>query len=239
MIPQWALGCRRITPAEGYLECFSRSNVQVVFDTVTSMTTDSVVTASGKSFKVDAVACATGFEVSWRPQWQMIGIDRTDLNKEWALDSRSYLSVAAKDMPNYFIFLGPNAVVTHGSLIESINWTADYILKWLYKVATEDIRSITPKTAAMNEFIEKGDNIHETLVWTDSCSSWFKRNSVNGRVTAGFGGSALLFRKLLQELRPEDFDIEYRTKNRWDFLGNGFTDYESDVKNDLSWYIKN
>ncbi|KEF54035.1 uncharacterized protein A1O9_09830 [Exophiala aquamarina CBS 119918] len=238
LIPKWGLGCRRITPAEGYLESFSKSNVQLVFDTVTAATETSVVTASGQSFEVDVVACATGFDVSWKPQWRMIGKNQVDLNQEWSVDPKSYISLAAADMPNHFIFLGPNAVVTHGSLVESINWTADYILKWIYKVVTEDIKSITPKTGVINEFIEKGNEIHETLIWTDSCSSWFKRNTLNGRVTAGFGGSALLFRKLIQEIRPEDFDIEYRNSNRWSFLGNGFTEYELDPKNDLAWYLK-
>ena len=187
---------------------------------------------------MDVIACATGFDVSWTPQWRMIGRNGVDLNQHWMADPKSYLSLAAADMPNHFIFLGPNAVVTHGSLVESINWTADYILEWLYKVATEDIKSITAKAAVINEFIDKSNEIHETLVWTDSCTSWFKRNTQNERVTAGFGGSALLFRKLVDELRPEDFEIEYREANRWDFLGNGFTDYELDPKNDLSWYIK-
>lgn len=39
-------------------------------------------------------------------------------------------------------------------------------------------------------------------------------------------------------MRPEDFDIEYRNKNRWNFMGNGFIDYELDPKNDLGWYIE-
>lgn len=238
MIPKWGLGCRRITPAEGYLESFSKPNVQLVFDTVSSATENTLVTASGQSYEVDIIACATGFDVSWKPQWRMIGRNQVDLNQEWTVDPKSYISLGAADMPNHFIFLGPNAVVTHGSLIESINWTADYILKWLYKVATEDIKSITPKTAVIDELIEKGNKIHDTLIWTDSCSSWFKRNTVGGRVTAGFGGSAMLFRRLIQEIRPEDFEIEYRNSNRWSFLGNGFTEYELDPANDLASYLK-
>lgn len=239
LIPTWGLGCRRITPAEGYLETLLRPNVQTVFDTVTQATENAVVTADGRSFNVDVIVCATGFDVSWKPQWHMIGRNGVDLNQEWTVDAKAYLSVAAADMPNYFIFLGPNAVVTHGSLIESINWTADYILKWLYKAATEDIKSITPKTTVIDEYIEKSNAIHGTLIWTDSCTSWFKRNTLHGRVTAGFGGSALLFRKLIEVIRPEDYEIVYRNaNNRWDFMGNGFTEYELNPNNDLSWYIE-
>ncbi|GAD93961.1 hypothetical protein AN0025.2 [Paecilomyces variotii No. 5] len=239
LIPEWNLGCRRITPGEGYLESFKKSNVQVVTSEAARITEDSVISADGREFKVDVVACATGFDVSLKPQWRMIGRNGVDLSKEWAVDPESYLSVAARDMPNYFMFLGPNAVIAHGSLLESINWTADYVVKWLHKVATENIKSIMPKSEVVDELIQYGDQIHKTLIWTDSCTSWFKRNIPNGRVTAAFAGSALLFRHLISSIRAEDFEINYRGHNRWEFLGSGFTKYELNPDNDLAWYIEN
>jgi hypothetical protein len=238
LIPDWALGCRRITPGEGYLESLLKPNVQLVTSAVTKADADSVTTADGQNFKVDVIACATGFDVSLKPQWRMIGRHGVDLADEWAVDPESYLSVAARDMPNYFMFLGPNAVIAHGSLLESINWTAEYLLKWIRKMATENIKSVVPKSGAVDELIRYGDRIHKTLIWSGGCSSWFKRNTVNGRVTAAFAGSALLFRQLISELRPEDFEIEYRSPNRWAFLGNGFTEYELNQENDLAWYIE-
>lgn len=68
--------------------------------------------------------------------------------------------------------------------------------------------------------------------------SWYKNNRTDGRVTATFAGSALLFQKMIENPRPEDFDIKYRSRNRFRFMGNGFTDYELDDNNDLSWYVE-
>lgn len=239
LIPEWGLGCRRITPGEGYLESFKKPNVTVVTNGATQITEGSVISADGREFKVDVIACATGFDVSLKPHWRMIGRNGVDLGKEWDVDPESYLSVAARDMPNYFMFLGPNAVIAHGSLLESINWTADYVVKWLNKVATENIKSIVPKSAVVDELISYGDQIHKTLIWSDSCTSWFKRNIPNGRVTGAFAGSALLFRHLISEIRAEDFEITYRGPNRWEFLGTGFTKYELNPDNDLAWYVEN
>ena len=238
LIPDWSLGCRRITPGEGYLESLTQPNVQLVTSGVTSATEDSVVTADGQTFKVDIIACATGFDVSLKPQWRMIGRNGVDLRKQWEVEPESYLSLAARDMPNYFMFLGPNAVVGHGSLLESVNWTAEYILKWVHKLATEDIKSIVPKLDTVDELIKYQDELHKGMIWSDSCTSWFKLNRPNGRITALFPGSALLFRKLIEEVRAEDFEIEYWSPNRWSFLGNGFTEYELNPENDLSWYIE-
>ena len=82
------------------------------------------------------------------------------------------------------------------------------MIKWIKKIASEDIKSVVPKESAVEEIILYSDRIHDTLTWTGSCRSWYKNNTINGRVTATFAGSALLFKKLIEELRPEDFDIE-------------------------------
>lgn len=237
LIPSWTLGCRRITPGEGYLESFLKPNVELVMSPVVQLTKDGCIAEDGRFFPVDVVACATGFDVSHKPQWRMIGRNGADLAKLWEKDPESYLSVAAPEMPNYFMFLGPNAVIAHGSIIEAINWTAEYIVKWIRKMATENIKSVVPKASAIDEFIAYGDQIHKTMVWTDSCKSWFKNNTSDGRVTAAFAGSALLFKQLINEIRGEDFDIEYRSPNRWAFLGDGFTSFELDPQNDLAWYV--
>jgi hypothetical protein len=39
-------------------------------------------------------------------------------------------------------------------------------------------------------------------------------------------------------LRPEDFDVEYKG-NRFDFLGNGFSQTELDNTCDWAYYIRN
>jgi hypothetical protein len=54
-------------------------------------------------------------------------------------------------------------------------------------------------------------------------------------VTALFGGSALLYKSLITDIRAEDFDIEYRSDNAFRFMGNGFLAEEFDDDADLSW----
>lgn len=143
-------------------------------------------------------------------------------------------------MPNYFILLGPNSVIGHGSLVEALNWTCDYVCKFVAKIASEDIKCVTPKREAVDAFVAYGDEIHRTLVWSGGCRSWYKGGTVEGRVRALFGGSALLYRRLIGEVRMEDFDVEYRSANRFRFMGNGFTEYEleADGPRDLGWYIE-
>ena len=90
----------------------------------------------------------------------------------------------------------------------------------------------------LDEFVRYGDQIHKTLTWTGGCRSWYKANQVNGQVTATFAGSAISHNQLVSEIRPEDFEIRYRSKNRWRFLGIGFREYELTEGNDLSFYVE-
>ena len=53
LIPKWQLGCRRITPGEGYLEAFLRPNVHLIQSSIKQITTDSVIAEDGKEHKVD------------------------------------------------------------------------------------------------------------------------------------------------------------------------------------------
>ncbi|KAK3311942.1 hypothetical protein B0H66DRAFT_596115 [Apodospora peruviana] len=239
LIPKWELGCRRITPGPGYLESFLRENCHLTNSAITKVSENAVHTADGQVYECDVVVCATGFDVSHRPRYPIVGLDKTtDIATQWADEAKAYLSICIPQYPNYFMMTGPNNLGGHGSLIMSLDWTGDYMVKWIRKIATEDIKAVHPKQEKLDAFIKHGDQVHKTLVWSGACSSWYKRGKVDGRVTALFGGSAHLFNRLLRELRPEDFEIEYNTANPFRFMGNGFTQFEMDEGSDLAWYVE-
>lgn len=238
LIPKYELGCRRVTPGNGYLEAFTQPNVKLTNSLMTHISEQGIHTEDGVFHPFDVVICATGFDVSQCPKFPLIGRHGISLAEKWKDEPESYMSLAAADMPNLFFFTGPNATVGHGSLVFSMDWSAEWMIRWIEKMAQEDIASIAPQQEVVDEFVRYGDQIHSTLTWTGSCRSWYKANRVDGRVTATFAGSAILYEKLVNgRLRPEDFDIRYRSTNRFRFLGNGFTEYELTEGNDLSYYI--
>ncbi|KAJ9663843.1 hypothetical protein H2198_000603 [Neophaeococcomyces mojaviensis] len=237
LIPDWTLGCRRLTPGEGYLESFLLPHVKLTQSHIKGVDATGINTEDGVHHDLDVIICATGFDVSNIPHYPVIGRGGISVAEKWKDEPESYLSLACPDFPNYFIFTGPNATVGHGTLTTSMDWSANYMIKWLRKVAGEGIRSIAPKQVATDEFVRYGDEIHKTLTWTGSCVSWYKNHRRDGRVTATWPGSALLYKQVIQELRPEDWEIEYEKANRFAFLGNGFTLLEMDEEADLAFYI--
>ena len=53
LIPKWELGCRRITPGQGYLESFLLPNVHLTQSPITKISEKGLHTADGKFYDVD------------------------------------------------------------------------------------------------------------------------------------------------------------------------------------------
>lgn len=139
LIPEWKVGCRRLSPGEGYLEALQKPNVRAEFSGIETVKEFGIETAAGFE-EFDAIVCATGFDVSFTPSWEVRGKDGINLAEQWRDDPKAYFGICAPNMPNYFIFNGPNCPVGHGSFLSVMDWTADYVLKWCRKIAVEDIK---------------------------------------------------------------------------------------------------
>jgi cation diffusion facilitator CzcD-associated flavoprotein CzcO len=98
----FAVGCRRPTPGNGYLEALCEDNVTVVSKGITEITPKGMKTADGVEHEFDVIVCATGFDVSWRPHYPTIGRNGVSLSKYWQDVPNTYLSLGVANMPNYF-----------------------------------------------------------------------------------------------------------------------------------------
>jgi cation diffusion facilitator CzcD-associated flavoprotein CzcO len=102
MVPDFPLGCRRLTPAVEYLTALRQPNVSVITDPITQIEPGGIRVQSGDLLKVDAIVCATGFNVSFRPRFPIIGA-RGNLQDTWSEGvPKAYMSFAVPGFPNYF-----------------------------------------------------------------------------------------------------------------------------------------
>ena len=98
-------------------------------------------------------------------------------------------------------------------------------------------RSVTVKLDVIREFNDYSQEYLKRTVWSSGCRSWYKNDKTDGPVTAMYAGSVLHYREFLQAFRTQDFDFEYLTPNRFQFMGNGLAKMEVDGK-DLGFYIR-
>lgn len=102
LVPNFAVGCRRLAPAIGYLECLRAENVRVVTDPIDSIVGNGVKTATGEVVEIDVLICATGFDVGFCPRFPIVG-RKGNLQDLWKENlPRAYMSTSIPDFPNYF-----------------------------------------------------------------------------------------------------------------------------------------
>lgn len=105
------------------------------------------------------------------------------------------------------------------------------------KLQQENIKCFDPKAEAVREFYNHTHELMKRLVWSSACSSWFKNGKKHGPVVAIWPGSRLHYFEVLKKVRYEDYDITYRSENRFQFMGNGYTETETDPDGNPVWYF--
>ena len=112
IIPKdFAVGCRRPTPGEGFLEALVAPNNTVHTKQMQKVTESGFITHDGTSHDVDAIICATGFDTSWVSRFP-IRFHGKNLQDVWKENGPlSYLGVAVPNVPNYFLSVGPVSLI--------------------------------------------------------------------------------------------------------------------------------
>lgn len=237
MIPKdFNPGCRRPTPAPGYLESLTAPNTTVFTTDVQRITPTGFIDHTGTPHTIDVLICATGFDTTWLPRFPFIAHGH-DLRTFWSGPNNvlSYLSVAIPTFPNHFSFCGPYGPLGHGSFLPLIERWTSYIFSVLQKVQIEHIKSVTPKLGPAKAFKQHADLFLQRTAWTSPCRSWFKQGRQDGQA-AIYPGSRVHFFELLKGPRWEDFEIQYDHGNEFAFLGNGWDLREGDGR-DITHYL--
>lgn len=141
-----------------------------------------------------------------------------------------------------------------------MEWYTRYIFQMIEKMQMENIKSFEVKEDAVRDLYDHTHELMKRLVWSSrkclssqffaapsdatilliyliACRSWFKNGKIHGPVTAIYPGSRLHFFEMLKNVRWEDYKLEYKGANRFQFMGNGFTHCESSVEGDPVWYF--
>lgn len=149
-------------------------NVDVHFSTVVKITEDSVIDSNGGVYKPDTIVCATGFDVSYKPRFPIVGRGGVDLREKWKTCPEAYLGLAVPDMPNFITFIGPSFPVENGSVMGPLGAVGNYAIKMIKKMQNEFIHSFEPKQDVTDAFNEHTQELLKDTVWTDDCRAWYK-----------------------------------------------------------------
>ena len=237
--PDFAPGCRRLTPGPGFLEALVEDNVDFIRDGISRIESNGVVTADGKLHEIDVLVCATGFHTAAPPPFPVVGVQGAGLGDHWNGRAETYMSFATDKFPNFYIMLGPNAAIGTGSLTLMIESVGAYIVKCIRKQQKENIKSMVIKAGRVQDFTRYVDAYFKGTVFMDECKSWYRKGD---QVTGLWPGSTLHCIEALRSPRWEDYEYEYLIEkddggeNQLSWLGNGWSVNQIEER-DLAWYL--
>ncbi|QGA20156.1 hypothetical protein EYB26_007857 [Talaromyces marneffei] len=229
--PDYAPGCKRLTPSPGYLEAVISPKVEYIDQPIVGATGNGLVTADGTVREVDAIIAATGFQNGFLPWFPTIGKNGVDLRERWASDGHigypeTYFGVMAPDMPNYFAVMQAQTYAVGGTVPLQCETSATYIAKVIRKVQSQGYRAIYPSHEATADFNEIVGNFFDHKVLSDTCTSWLKAEKGKSHILVWWPGTGHHRFAISRDLRWEDFVFERSRearRNRFEYFGDGYT----------------
>lgn len=121
---------------------------------IARMTPTGAVLSDGRTYDLDVLVCATGFDVSYTYPFPILGRHSTPLSTRWTPHPEAYLSLAVDGFPNLFWGLGPNSGVNSGSLLVLMERQVDYAVDATLKMQRERIACMEVKASAVRAWRE-------------------------------------------------------------------------------------
>ncbi len=202
--PPYPLGCKRIIYANDYYPTLARPNVALVTEDITRITPAGVLTADGREHELDALVCATGFDVEHAVNIPVLGRGGVTLQETWRDGPQAVLGLTVAGFPNLFLMLGPNTATGHTSTLLYIEPGVQWALQAMQELERRGARWLDVKPGVMAAFNQGLQQRLGGLVWSQ-CRSWYRSGS--GRNIAIWPGFTREYVAAVAAQSFADFDI--------------------------------
>lgn len=211
LIPDYPVFGKRIVMDINWLETLRRDNVTLENEGIDYVTKSAIVLKDGRHIEVDAILCATGFDIAnMVGDLQIVGRDGRNLGEEWGEDPRAYLGVTVPGYPNFFLTVGPNSAPNHagGQNITS-ETQIHYIMECLELLVQGGVESLEPSESAFERFNHEVDEVLKGLIWSHPKAKSYYRNS-SGRIFLSCPYRLVDYWSMTRAPKRNDYLLHYR-----------------------------
>ncbi|TVS12873.1 MAG: NAD(P)/FAD-dependent oxidoreductase [Wenzhouxiangella sp.] len=208
LMPDYAMGCKRVLMSNDYYPAVAAANVELVAGGVERVEGDTLVDHDGRRRKADLIVLGTGFRAADPvPEGMILGRDGRDLAHCWSDGPRAYKGCTVPGFPNFFTLLGPNTALGHNSVILMIEGQIRYLVSALRWMQRHKIGCLEVHPAFEDRWNDRLQRRLKRTVWnTGGCSSWY-RHPVSGRIPTLWPRFTFTFRWLLRRFDPAAYRI--------------------------------
>jgi cation diffusion facilitator CzcD-associated flavoprotein CzcO len=207
LVPNYALGCKRVLLSNDFYPALNRPNVELVTEGIQRVTRDGIVSQEGRERTVDTIILATGFQAAEAAApFPIRGRGGLSLEEAWRTSAEAYLGTSVAGLPNLFFLAGPNTGLGHNSMVFMLESQVQYVLDCIQTLQREGLDFLEVRQDVQERFNRR---LHERLghtVWnTGGCASWYKTS--DGKNTTLWPGSTLGFRWRTRRLELADYHV--------------------------------
>jgi cation diffusion facilitator CzcD-associated flavoprotein CzcO len=207
LVPDYAIGCKRILLSNDWYPAISAPNAELVTDPIARVEGNAVVTADGARRELDTIILATGFSPTDPPIARRLrGGDGRKLSEHWEGSPQAYLGTTVAGFPNLFMLYGPNLNLGHSSIVYMLESQIGYVMDAVRTMRSRGAHALEVRPEVQNAW---NDYLQERLagtVWdTGGCSSWYL--DANGRDSVMWPDFTFKFRRRVSEFDPSDYRI--------------------------------
>jgi cation diffusion facilitator CzcD-associated flavoprotein CzcO len=205
-VPDYVMGCKRVTFSNDWYPALARPNVDLVTDPIARIEQAGVVTSDGTARPADVIIYGTGFKaVEFLTPMTVTGMDGWSLADAWREGAQAYLGITVSGFPNFFMLYGPNTNLGGNSIIYMLEGQIGYVLGAVQALETERLAWLDVRPEVQDRFNSWVQSASRTSVWESGCHSWY--TSPDGRNINNWPDYTFLYR-----YRVRHFDLgAYRT----------------------------
>ncbi|MEN8162281.1 MAG: NAD(P)/FAD-dependent oxidoreductase, partial [Myxococcota bacterium] len=202
--PTHPLGCKRPLMSNVYYPAFNRPNLELVTEPIDHVTKDAIVTADGRSRRVDTLILATGFATTeYLSAIEVVGRGGVRIDEAWSDGAQAYLGITTAGFPNLFMLYGPNT--NNGSILSMIEAQVDYAVRHIQWIAGDELAWIDVRPEPMERYNEDVQAaIGRVAVWQADCHGYYRTPS--GRVVTQWPYSMTEFRERTEKPDAEAYE---------------------------------
>lgn len=206
LTPAYNFTCKRPTLSDDYYRMFNQQNVSLVQGGLKDVDRNGIILDSGQRIEVDAIVFATGFKsFDIRNEIDVRGLHGRSLADVWDERIRTYKTVMAPGMPNFFFLLGPNTAGLT-STYQMIEAACGYIVQALAHLADNGLAWMEPKEVEVDAFCADIQSAYAGTTQNKGCVSWWTDGA--GYAHANWPRSSIAYRLMMQDFRPLHFNFD-------------------------------
>jgi len=184
LIPNFEMGCKRITVSNDYVKSFNAPHARLVTEKIDRIVSNGVMIRKTEGEKqveelipCDALVFATGFNLlASTTNIRVVGRNGRVLSEVWGQTPNAYLGMSVPDFPNMFYLLGPNVGLGHNSVVWMIECQVTYCMDAVLKCIRQDVKALDVKTEKNRSFQEFIQSLMKFRPFHSGCKSWYQNS---------------------------------------------------------------